>query len=87
MPERTVTAVEKIEEQTKQSRHEGQAEEEERREDTRKKIRIGAYFMEKYKDNMDQLVPQLDRFLVRDQALSRRLRAGHPDVRCEVIFS
>jgi hypothetical protein len=33
--------------------------------------------MEKYKDKMDQLVPQPDRFLVRDQALSRRLRAGH----------
>jgi hypothetical protein len=33
--------------------------------------------MEKYKDNMGQLVPQPDRFLVRDQALSRRLRAGH----------
>ena len=34
--------------------------------DTRKKILIGAYFMEKYKDKMNELVPQLDRFLVRD---------------------
>jgi len=59
MSERSVTAVEKIREQTS-SRHEGQAEEEERPGHTREKLRIGASCMEKCKDNMAQRVPRLD---------------------------
>ena len=39
----------------------------ERIEDTRKKILVGAYFLEvKYKDKEDELVKLLDGFLVRD---------------------
>ena len=72
MLEREITAqIQKIEEQKRQleerlvtmrtkKRKQG------RYEDTKKKILIGAYFMEKYKNKMDELVPQLDRFLVRD---------------------
>jgi len=39
----------------------------ERTEDTRKKILVGAYFLEvKYKDKEDELIKLMDGFLVRD---------------------
>jgi predicted nuclease with TOPRIM domain len=72
MSERTVAAqIEKIEEQKKQLEErlvtmKNRLKKQERVEDTRKKILVGAYFMEKYKDKMHELVPQLDRFLIRD---------------------
>ena len=34
--------------------------------DTRKKILIGAYFLDKYKKDMDRLIKEMDSFLVRD---------------------
>jgi len=71
MPERTVAVIEKIKEQKKQLDKrlvimKDKLKKQERLEDTRKKILVGAYFMEKYKDKMHDLLPQLDRFLVRD---------------------
>ncbi|HME43912.1 MAG TPA: hypothetical protein VKF36_12550 [Syntrophorhabdales bacterium] len=76
MPERTIATIEKIKEQRKQLDKrlvvmKEELKKQERLEDTRKKILIGAYFMEKYKDSMNDLLPQLDRFLVRD--LDRKL--------------
>ena len=72
MLERAITAqIQKIEEQKKQLEERlvtmrTKQKKQGRFEDTKKKILIGAYFMEKYKNKMDELVPQLDRFLVRD---------------------
>jgi hypothetical protein len=72
MLERTIAAqIQKIEEQKKQLEERlvsmrTKKKKQGRYEDTKKKILIGAYFMEKYKNKMDELVPQLDRFLVRD---------------------
>lgn len=37
----------------------------ERKDDTRRKILVGAYFMEKYENNMDELVKMIDPFLTR----------------------
>jgi len=37
----------------------------ERKDDTRRKILVGAYFMEKYENNMDELVKMIDSFLTR----------------------
>jgi hypothetical protein len=37
----------------------------ERKDDTRRKILLGAYFMEKYENNMDELVKMIDPFLTR----------------------
>ena len=76
MPERTIATIEKIKKQQKQLDQrlldmKDKLKKQERLEDTRKKILIGAYFMEKYKDSMNDLLPQLDRFLVRD--LDRKL--------------
>jgi hypothetical protein len=68
--------IEKVEEQKKQLEQrlltmKNRLKKQERVEDTRKKILVGAYFMEKYKDKMDELAPELDRFLVRE--LDRKL--------------
>jgi large subunit ribosomal protein L7/L12 len=38
----------------------------ERQEDTRKKILVGALFLEEYKDKMDELTKKMDKFLKRD---------------------
>lgn len=37
----------------------------ERQEDTRKKILVGALFLEEYKNNMPELTKKLDKFLIR----------------------
>lgn len=38
----------------------------ERKRDTRRKILVGAYFMEQYKDRMDELAKLIDPFLTRE---------------------
>ena len=38
----------------------------ERKKETRRKILVGAYFMNQYEDRMDELVKLLDPFLTRD---------------------
>ena len=40
---------------------------EERQKDTRRKILVGAFFLEKYKDKFPELVKQIDPFLSRPQ--------------------
>ena len=39
----------------------------ERKDDTRRKILVGAYFLEKYEDNMDELVGMINPFLSREK--------------------
>lgn len=40
---------------------------EERQKDTRRKILVGAFFMEKYKNKLPDLTKEIDSFLVRPQ--------------------
>ena len=63
--------IEKIEEQMKKLKQRLASEKakirnEERKDDTRRKILVGAYFMEKYQDNMDELTRMIDPFLTRE---------------------
>lgn len=39
----------------------------ERKRDTRRKILVGAFFMEEYKENMDELQKRIDPFLKREK--------------------
>ena len=63
--------IEKIEEQMKKLKQRLASEKakirnEQKKEDTRRKILVGAYFMEKYQDNMDELTKMIDPFLTRE---------------------
>jgi len=64
--------IEKLEKQMKQlqeriASEKARIKKKERKDDTRRKILVGAYFMEKYEDNMDELVGMIDPFLSREQ--------------------
>ena len=63
--------IEKIEDQMKKLQQRLASEKakirnKERKDDTRRKILVGAYFMEKYQDNMDELTKMIDPFLTRE---------------------
>ena len=64
--------IEKLEKQMKQlqeriASEKARIKKKERKDDTRRKILVGAYFMEKYEDNMDELVGMIDPFLSREK--------------------
>ena len=64
--------LEKLEKQMKQLQQRVASEKarirnKERKDDTRRKILVGAYFMEKYQDNRDELVKTIDPFLTREK--------------------
>jgi predicted nucleic acid-binding Zn-ribbon protein len=44
-----------------------QLQQEERQKDTRRKILVGAFFLEKYKNKLPDLTKEIDSFLVRPQ--------------------
>ena len=63
--------IEKIEDQMKKLQQRLASEKakirnKERKDDTRRKILVGAYFMEKYQDNMDELKKMIEPFLTRE---------------------
>ena len=63
--------IEKIEEQMKKLKlrlasEKAKIRNEQKKQDTRRKILVGAYFMEKYQDNMAELTKMIDPFLTRE---------------------
>ena len=64
--------IEKLEKQMKQlqeriASEKARVKKKERKDDTRRKILVGAYFLEKYEDNMAELVKMIDPFLSREK--------------------
>ena len=64
--------IEKLEKQMKQlqeriASEKARIKKKERKDDTRRKILVGAYFMEKYENNMAELVGMIDPFLSREK--------------------